>query len=215
MLLLSIFTLSIAGASALGSISPRGSFDSPIVVRQTTAPCATECSVPLSVVANCSTSADPFCGCSQFVPAAGSCETCLAQTNTTIGGIVDALFIAEAVVLCNCQSPSCGDLILSARQCQATDPTNTNCTCPAVVKETDCYTCMETNDTSIAAALRADVSRCKAFLSEASPSSTASASPSSSGLPLFTSDGGMMRSVQNSVWFSLNVFVIGLVYAMF
>ena len=209
MLLLSILTLSITGATALGSISARSSFNSPIVVRQTTDPCAAECTIPLNVVANCSTSPDPFCGCSQFVPAAGPCETCLAQTNTTIGGIVNALFIAEAVVLCNCQSPSCGDLILSSRQCQATDPTNPNCTCPAIVKDTDCYTCMETNDTSIAPTLRADVSRCQAFLSEASPStapsSTASASPSSSGLPVFTSDGGMMRSVQNSVWFSLNV----------
>src|SRR6266480_1526651 len=100
MLLFSILTLLIAGATALGSISGRNSLKSLIVARQTTDPCTAECAIPLGVVANCSTSPDPFCGCPEFVPAAGPCKTCLAQTNSTIGGIVSALFVAEAVVLC-------------------------------------------------------------------------------------------------------------------
>ena len=219
MLLFSILTLLIAGATALGSISGRNSLKSLIVARQKTDPCTAECAIPLGVVANCSTTPDPFCGCPEFVPAAGPCKTCLAQTNSTIGGIVSALFVAEAVVLCNCQGPSCGDLILSSRQCQATDPTNPNCTCPAIVRDTDCYTCMETNDTSIADTLRGDVSRCQAVLSQAppssAPSSKASAIPSKSALPTFTSDGEKMTSIQNSVWLSLSVVAVSLVYGMF
>ena len=213
MLLVSILSLSITGVTALGSISP------PIIVRQTTDPCTSECAIPLSVVANCSTSPDPFRGCGQFVPAAGPCKTCLAQSNSTIGGVVNAVFVAEAVVLCNCQSPSCGDLILSSRQCQATDPTNPNCTCPAIVRDTDCYTCMEANDSSIADMLRGDVSHCQAILSEISPSSApsskTSATPSNSGLPTFTSDGGMIVSVENSLWFSVTVVVGYLVCRIF
>jgi hypothetical protein len=214
MLLVSMLSLSITGVTALGSISP------PIIVRQTTDPCTSECAIPLSVVANCSTSPDPFCGCGQFVPAAGPCKTCLAQSNSTIGGVVNAVFVAEAVVLCNCQSPSCGDLILSSRQCQATDPTNANCTCPAIVRDTDCYTCMEANDSSIADILRGDVSHCQAILSEISPSSApsskASATPSNSGLPTFTSDGGMIVTVEKSLlWFSVTVVVGYLVCGIF
>lgn len=229
MLLFSILSFSITSATALGSISPRDPFNS-LIVRGATDPCTSDCAIPLGIVANCSTSPDPFCGCPQFVPAAGPCKTCLASTNSTIGGIVNALFVAEAVVLCNCQGPSCGDLILSSRNCQATDPTNPNCTCPAIVRDTDCYKCMEANDTSIADTLRKDVSSCQAVLSQASPSATpslkasasssatpssmASASPSKSALPTFTSDGEMML-VQNSVWFSLSIVAIGLVYGMF
>lgn len=213
MLLVSILSLSITGVTALGSISP------PIIVRQTTDPCTSECAIPLSVVANCSTSLDPFCGCGQFVPAAGPCKTCLAQSNSTIGGVVNAVFVAEAVVLCNCQSPSCGDLILSSRQCQATDPTNPNCTCPAIVRDTDCYTCMEANDSSIADMLRGDVSHCQEILSEISPSSApsskTSATPSNTGLPTFTSDGGMIVTAENSLWFSVTVVVGYLVCGIF
>ena len=208
MLLISILSLSITAVTALASLSGRDPFTSPIVVRQTTDQCAAECGVPLGIVANCSTSPDPFCGCDQFLPAAGACKTCLAAGNVTIGGTINALFIAEAVVLCNCRSPSCGDLILSARQCQATDPTNPNCTCPAVVKETDCYTCMEATDTSIADSLRGDVSHCQTVLSEmspsATPSSTTSASASKSALPTFTSNGEIM-TVQNSFWLIMSV----------
>jgi hypothetical protein len=215
MLLLSILALLITGASALGSIS---AFKSTIVVRQATDPCDTACAIPLNVVANCSTSPDPFCGCSQLLAAAGPCKTCLTQTNSTAGGILNALAIAEAVVICNCQGPSCGDLLLSSRQCQATDPTNPNCTCPAIVKATDCYACLEANDTSIAPTLRGDVSRCQAVLSEASssstPSSTAVVSPSKSSTPTATSDGEMIRSVQNFAWFSF-VVALGVVYGMF
>ena len=218
MLLFSILSLSITGVTALGSISGRNFLKPPILVRQTTDPCTAECAIPLGIIANCSSSSDPFCGCTQFVPVADPCKTCLVQTNTTIGGVVNALFVAEAVVLCKCQGPSCGDLILSARKCQATDPTNPNCTCPAVVKDTDCYSCMETGDPSIADTLRGDVSHCQAVLAEASPStasSAASTSPTKSALPTFTSDGETMAAVHNSVWFGFSVFIVCLVYGVF
>lgn len=215
-----ILALSIARVNALGSIFGRNSFKSSISVRQQTGPCVSECAVLLGAVANCTTSPDPFCGCSQLLPAAGPCKTCLQQTNTTIGGVLNALTVAEAVVLCNCQNPSCGDLILASRQCQATQPTNPNCVCPAIVKDTDCYTCLEANDTSIADSLRGDVSRCKSVLSSASasPSSasaTSSSKASASSSPTPTSDGKMMMSIPNSVWFSLSIVVIALIYEMF
>ena len=216
-MLLLFILLSIAGANALGSISGRNPLKSPILVRgQQTDPCASQCAIPLGVLANCSTSSNPFCGCSQFVPAAGPCETCLAQTNSTVGGVLNALFVAEAVVICNCQGPSCGDLVLSSRQCQATDPTNPYCTCPAIVRDTDCYACMEANDTSIADTLRGDVSRCQTYFSQQSASATSSSSVSPTASPsvtMFTGGGNSMSS-QNSLLFSLSIVAIGFVYGM-
>ena len=222
MLLFSILTLSITSATALGLISGRNHFKHRLLVRQTTEPCTSQCAIVLSIAVNCSTSPDPSCGCSQFVPAAGPCRTCLTETNSTVGGgALNALSVAEGVVICNCQGQSCGDLILGARKCATTEPTNPNCNCPAVVRNTDCYTCLEANDTTIADTLRGDVSRCQAYLAKASPSASSSASASgspspskSAPAPSAASSDAEMMSVQNSVWFSLSVVAVALVYGM-
>lgn len=214
MLFFSILAISITCANAIGTISNRNSLKSAIVARQATGPCTSQCATVLSVAANCSTSPDPFCGCSRFVAAAPSCKTCLAQTNSTIGGFLDALAVAEGVVVCNCQSQSCGNLILGSRKCQATDPTNPNCNCPAIVKESACYTCLVANDTSIAATLRGDVARCSKVLSTV-PSSTTTVSTSKSTVATFKSAGDILVPVQNSVWFCLSALVVALVSGMF
>ena len=76
---------------------------------------------------------------------------------------------------------------------------------------------MVANDTSIADTLRADQTRCKAYVSQASTtrtvSATATATSSSTQTATSTAKSdGQMLVAQNSAWYGLGVVVVGVVH---
>lgn len=214
MLFLSILRLTFATTALAISLKRN-----PLELRQTTgSPCATNCTVPLQLLASCATNPDPFCGCTDFLPVAQTCGDCLELTNTTLDVRVNADFIFEAILLCSCQLPSCGNIILTSRNCTVANNSSPNCTCPAIVNATDCYTCLENEGQSKAPSLlgklQGDISRCKAYLStNASGSATASAtSPTSSPTIVSTSESVTLSA---SGWLAVVVVSISFIAGMF
>ena len=146
--------------------------------------CTAECATSLNATLSCETVADPFCGCSDFLAGAPTCRDCLANTNTTLIGFFNASYVNFIVGVCNCQRPSCGDLINVEKECALADPNNQACHCPAtLVDGPDCYGCLKgfINDTFVLNGLDATLAFCQQALSNSSSStSSAYAGPSSS-----------------------------------
>ena len=178
------------------AISAVTAFDdsSHLEARQTSnTTCLAECAVPLNITQTCPTNPDPYCGCSDLIPAAPGCKSCLITANVTLLGFLSPPYIDFSVAVCECQIPTCRDLILAERACAVSNPNDTACACPATLKDAPvCYGCLKnnTNDTIVNAGLDARVAFCQANASS-SASASASATASQTAIPTFTSEAAM------------------------
>lgn len=141
--------------------------------------CTTECAVALNATVSCGPSPDPYCGCADLVPSAPNCTQCLTASNTTLLGFLNSSALNFLVAVCNCQIPSCRDLILAEKACALKNQSNPMCTCPATAKDgPDCYPCLKQQDPALAQSLDGLVGYCQSLVNA---STSASASASSGG----------------------------------
>src|SRR5579859_2212496 len=164
----------------------------PLLSRQA---CSAECAIAINSTVSCATSPDPYCGCADLVSSAPNCTQCLSASNTTLLGFLNSSSLHFLVAVCNCQIPSCRDLILAEKACALKNESNPTCTCPATAKDgPDCYPCIKQQDPSVAQSLDGLVGYCQSLVnmstsasgSASSGSGTASASASSTAT--FSSD---------------------------
>ena len=170
--------------------------------------CSTECGVSLNATLTCISSPDPFCHCPDFLSGAQACSTCLIDTNTTFDGFFNASYVNFIVGACNCQIPTCGNLTLAEKSCQASRPSDPNCPCPATVQDGPlCYACLKEHitDSLVLAGIDANLARCQLVVINASTSATpsGSASSSQSSLPTFASEASMVSLISGSVWIGI------------
>jgi hypothetical protein len=172
--------------------------------------CTAECTVSLNETTSCATSADPFCGCANFLSGAPTCRDCLASTNTTFIGFFNASYVDFIIGVCNCQRPSCGNLTNVEKECELNAPADPTCNCPAtVVNGPDCYGCLKifVNDTFVLNSLDSQLAFCQSVENNSSsPSASASSSTSAtamvsqSSVPTHASGTTAVSKVYNSVW---------------
>jgi hypothetical protein len=194
MLVLTILGFLCSAASALSPLQNPDSSDPQ---------CTTACAGPVNVSTTCVTSADSFCGCSDFVSTAPGCSDCLVSKNITLLGFINPPYLAFIVAVCKCQIPTCGDLTLVEKQCQITNPNDTTCACPATLKDApECYKCLEANEPSLAEPLGQRVAQCNS-----SANTTTGTTSTASSLPTFTSDSSIV-SVFRAVWLGLGMLTV-------
>jgi hypothetical protein len=170
--------------------------------------CSAECAVAINSTVSCATSPDPYCGCTALVPSAPNCTQCLSTSNTTLLGFLNSSALNFLVAICNCQIPSCRDLILAEKACALKNESNPTCTCPATAKDgPDCYVCIKQNDPAVAQSLDGLVGYCQSLVNatpsgsstpSGSASATAGASASASSGQTFTSGTTVVAST--SAW---------------
>jgi len=162
--------------------------------------CMTECATQINVTTSCVTSTDAFCGCAQWLLSATTCNNCLMQNNATLLGFLDTTYVQFLTAVCQCQIPSCQDLILKEKQCTLMNANDTTCACPATLKDAPaCYHCVKQNDPSVGPSLDARVAFCQAANISSTSSPSGSAAASQSALPTFAS-GSSILGVPISAW---------------
>lgn len=178
--------------------------------------CVAECAVAINQTTSCATSPDPFCGCSDFVAAAPSCNGCLSSNNVTLLGFINTTYIDFLFAVCKCQLDSCRDLILVEKQCAITNATDAICACAATLKDSpNCYPCLKQNlngDQLAAEGLDARVAFCQAATPTATTSGSASASQSS--LPTFTSESSVLSALSKIIPFGIGVVIMAIVFGI-
>jgi hypothetical protein len=174
--------------------------------------CSAECAVAINSTVSCATSPDPYCGCTELVPSAGNCSQCLTASNTTLLGFLNSSSLDFLVAVCNCQIPSCRDLILAEKACALKNESNPTCTCPATARDgPDCYVCIKKNDPAVAQSLDGLVGYCQSLInSTPSGSSLPSRSATASGnsMPTFTSGATAVAVTSTWVVFILFAFIL-------
>jgi hypothetical protein len=133
-------------------------------------PCCKSCGTIATVLAECPTGSDIFCGCDQWVATAQVCEACIFNVNFNTSfaqnpGPALELFWAW----CQCQKPchSSADAIFGA-SCAG----NTNATCTSEVLAKDgpaCEWCLKEVDPWFAGFFGTWIEQAKAFLASGSP----------------------------------------------
>src|SRR5438045_463058 len=177
--------------------------------------CTAECAVALNATVSCGTSPDPYCGCTDLVPSAPNCTQCLTTSNVTLLGFLNTSSLNFLVAVCNCQIPSCRDLILAEKACALKNQSNPTCTCPATAKDgPDCYPCIKQQDPSVAQSLDGLVGYCQSLVNANTSASgsasggSATASASASSTATFSSDAVAITSTSAWITFLFLSFIV-------
>lgn len=181
--------------------------------------CLAECAVAINQTASCATSPDPYCGCSDFIAVAPSCNDCLSSNNVTLLGFINTTYIDFIFAACKCQLDSCRDLILVEKQCAIANASDATCACAATLKDSpDCYPCLMQNsngDQLVAQGLDARVAFCQAA-TNSSPTATpsGSASASQSALPTFTSESSILSAFSKIISFGIGIVAMATLFGI-